>query len=321
LIDLEQGVMVKHDLLHERASTAASIATNLSKPVRLRLWRLQLDVEAPNGARLPPALELIYRLAVDVGEDEADLDPPAPLSPPRDHGGFDAPVSLKSVKSLPAPALLGPREAWSGFELRHGQIRRAWPGVTWTAALDRELLFRAWNELAVQAAHELQGAMPVANAPSPAPPPATPQAVVDALAFQYVQSVCEIGRSRRAPALSWSLGPSDRKHWSALIEPYISTDVSTHIDGQRWIAFRSFLEHLPLLAAPEAGLSAAAADDLLAALPRGITIDDRALQEARRALVVVDTNQPDEDRVLAEIDAQHPAHPFVVRFGRHGRAG
>ncbi|WP_437945939.1 hypothetical protein WME98_34380 [Sorangium sp. So ce296] len=286
VLDLEQGIIVQ-DLLKRRGNVVASVRTSAADiDVRLLLWTLHLDVVPPGGRRLPPALELIYRIATDVEKDETDL---------------------------AAQACSESTERWPGLELRSSrdQAKRFWPAVRWEAALDREFLFRAWNHLAVGAAKELQS------------PSCDAGAVLESLAFQYVMTVFEIGRSRKAYAVSWSFERPDLHAWIRVIQSYFQVAA----DGRRWGAFCSFRSRLALLAAPEAGLPADAAERILSALNERLPESD-VIQAARLSLLVLDADNDgidDADRLLnlrnkllvfEEIDNRHPNHPFVQRFGR-----
>ncbi len=125
----------------------------------------------------------------------------------------------------------------------------------------------------------------------------------------YVRAFAELDADRKIHA-EWSTTIK----WSKWTDIWRQGQKST--SAARYRAFIQWCQRLPLLAAPESGLSADCARLILEALPVSAEQKD-ALRKIRRERVVhVGIHGEEEIREeLARIDAENDQHPWVLAFG------
>lgn len=198
------------------------------------------------------------------------------------------------VKTSPSPSVL---DWWYGAEiiLPYNQRIRSWPAVPWEALLESEMLERGWTE-----ATELASSI-TRSAGSGAQP-----RYVDALAYWFVQAQVTLMESRSAPGkqLNIQTGPAE---WTALIQRCISIAYNlapTSATNSRHLAYNHWVNALPLMAAPEAGLSGKAAAAILQVFPdRRVDRDDLK----RRYREMLDWSHVDG----LESPSSHPWHQWL----------
>ncbi len=202
----------------------------------------------PNG-ELPPHLDLFYRVVWDLATD----------------GFINAP-------RLGDPYITGNLVEIAGSG-REGGI--PWPTMPFQALLDLEMIDENWTRLADNILR-----------PGPTASSMSPQDRVDALAFFLVELIKQVALRRQAPARSDFKSAPSEAQWRRLIAS-LYPDLERTSDGaergfafggERRVAFQDWRARVPLLAAPECGLSQTAATAIL----RGV-FDGKKDHEALRA--------------------------------------
>lgn len=168
---------------------------------------------------------------------------------------------------------------------------RPWPAPDWWAFLDHSIVGRAWND-AVARAQRLAETFPL-------------ETVGDSLAFAYVEAVMSVAMTRSASRVTSTANPT-RVEWERLLA---GSERGRNYQGARWRCYQDWLERLPLLAAPESGLSYAAAEAILEHF--GETPSNQAYLERSLRLVQNGLTSEEAEKELARIDAEHPDHPWA----------
>lgn len=202
----------------------------------------------PNG-ELPPHLDLFYRVVWDLATD----------------GFINAP-------RLGDPYVTGNLVEVAGSG-REGGI--PWPTMPFQALLDLEMIDENWTRLADNILR-----------PGPTASSMSPQDRVDALAFFLVELIKQVALRRQAPARSDFKSAPSEAQWRRLMGSLYPDHERTPdgaergfaFGGDRRVAFQDWRARVPLLAAPECGLSQTAA----AAILRGV-FDGKKDHEVLRA--------------------------------------
>ncbi|WP_437506140.1 hypothetical protein [Sorangium sp. So ce1099] len=155
---------------------------------------------------------------------------------------------------------VGGRREWESAELN----LYPWPFVDWPAFLDSELFIDAWNKVIPRAveAHRITSGH---------------ETIADDMAFWYIEAVRMLAGHRHI-APHWKSGVRHRELVDAFTRAHHGDYPATKA-GRRWQRYAAWGRALPLLAAPESGLSREAAEAILEA----VSIDD-ADRQALRAL-------------------------------------
>lgn len=190
-----------------------------------------------------------------------------------------------------------PHAAWIRWWLAgggqfNGQLF-PWPTLEWPLYCEAHQAATAWNNLLEQAAKDY------ALRPSP-------YQTADSLAYAFIRMQIDVFHNNVLDEWRPDIDP---RNWSVLT-------ANTHFNPEprfwRQNAFKTFVEHIPLLAAPESGLSREASD---AILDGSLNLPKNLLPQALRALRV----QRCKDNgisvsILKKIDEAHPDHPWVTRI-------
>ncbi|HEX8820773.1 MAG TPA: hypothetical protein VF794_12665 [Archangium sp.] len=192
---------------------------------------------------------------------------------------------------------------WKGVELRFqgSEPFHPWPVPRWPTLFEWESLEQSWVD-ALKLAKEAIAA----NDPLP------DIRIVDALAF-WMLSVCQDMQRRRPSLLELKLNPS-ADDWFTLIVPQNKEF--------RGLLYEGWRLRLPLMAAPESGLSQNAAATILNGVFRegirpAIQNDFSRSAHTLRHTRMIDAGIPTEhvDSLLSRIDRANPDHPWVKKFG------
>jgi hypothetical protein len=191
-------------------------------------------------------------------------------------------------------------DAGGGVRSEQGRLF-PWPAVDWPAFYEYDLMTRTWNDLLKEAtlAAEMAPESELAG---------------DSLAFSFtdsIRSIAEVGN----PSTEWQ---SDIRgsSWRQLVSRLESEHYLQQRNGLRWRSVVAWCRSVPLLAAPESGLSREACTAILS----GVNVTDERrdeLQKARRERMRhhKTPKRPIEPE-LAAIDDQHPGHPWVELIER-----
>jgi hypothetical protein len=171
-----------------------------------------------------------------------------------------------------------------------------WPAVDWPAFYEYDLMTRSWNAMLKQATHAAQMA---------------PESELagDALAFCFaanIKSIAETG----IPSIGWR----SNIHGDRWVRLFLQIDDDHYLrqrDGLRWRGFVKWCRSVPLLAAPESGLSREACAAILSRVKLTDERRDELHKIRRERMRHHKTPKRPIEPELAAIDAQHPGHPWV----------
>jgi hypothetical protein len=149
---------------------------------------------------------------------------------------------------------------WYGAEivLSGDQRIRSWPAVSWETLIEFEMLERGWAEVTELAASITRSAGSGART-----------RYLEALAYWFVQAQVTLMDLRSVPGKQLDIQISP-KEWAALVGRCISIadNVIPHgAANSRALAYTRWVDSLPLLATPEAGLSWKTAAAILSVFP------------------------------------------------------
>ncbi len=199
---------------------------------------------------------------------------------------------------------------WRGIEVRfqEGQRFHPWPVPPWPTLFEWESLEQRWSE-ALQLAGE-------AIETNDAPPDVR---IIDALAY-WMLSVCQSLQTRSTSYIQLQLQTS-AADWGTLLRAQSRPRDSENREIRAWL-YEEWRNRLPLMAAPESGLSSTAAANILASLfSENVRVIDRIEASDRmpqlRKMRMVEAGIPADqvDSLLSSIDRANPEHPWVQRFG------
>lgn len=185
---------------------------------------------------------------------------------------------------------------WDAAGGRRDQRRGVypWPTPSWPSFMDSEFLAIAWNDGLKKARHvddTLPGAVQVA----------------DDLAFYYLGSMDDIAENR-ALETPWRNNVSNEM-WRDFIHEK-KDHLKSH-KGARWSAYRAWFLRMPLMAAPESGLSATAAESILVAFEPNEE-EKKLLRSARRNRLRDLKMGPSQiESEIERIDARNTDHPWI----------
>lgn len=177
-----------------------------------------------------------------------------------------------------------------------------WPFVSWQSFIDTQIFALFWAQVRGTAVRASDLA------------PHDASVAVD-LAMWYVTFINDVvmqGDFRERP---WQSG-IDPQHLAHTIGGYGNPEYQNGFRGQRWAAFAKWCRALPILAAPESGLTPEAAEAILAKLQ---PTDEQAaaLRKLRRDRMMY--RKPPRLHVepwLRAIDDEDPSHPWVSLIER-----
>lgn len=201
------------------------------------------------------------------------------------------------------PPAATPPVGWKGVELRFqgAQPFHPWPVPNWSTLFEWESLEQSWLEALKLAKEAIAAEFTPADL-----------RIVDALAF-WMLSVCHDMQRRRPSSLGLKLNPSE-SDWRTVITQQRKELRASLYDGWR--------RRLPLMAAPESGLSRNAAATILNSAFRDEVhpaIRDEFSENAHdlRHTRMVEAGIPTKhvDLLLSRIDRANPDHPWVKKFG------
>lgn len=189
-----------------------------------------------------------------------------------------------------------------GGGVAEGKILYPWPAVDWWSFSDHTILTRAWNRR-VEQTKRLSNEL------------SSHARLGDDLALWYVRLVGQVAeyRSAKTADVPWQTG-AGKDAWLRQIAE-MQGHRATHHESARWRCYEQWLDRLPLLAAPESGLSPTTAAWILEAFP----LEDsqkQALQEERRLRLIEGMGDDPllADDALARIDELNKEHPWMSRF-------
>lgn len=178
-----------------------------------------------------------------------------------------------------------------------------WPAVDWWSFLDHILLCGAWN-------HRLDRVEHLNDRLS------APTRIGDDVAFWYVRDVHQLAETRAARETAgsrWQQG-TGKADWVEQIRR-MRTHAPQHRDSARWRCYEEWLARVPLLAAPESGLSAEAASWILEAF--SLNAAEKANLQEQRVLRMTEGMGQDElqaEETLGRIDRDAKDHPWTKLF-------
>ncbi len=220
-------------------------------------------------------------------------------------------------------------KTWDGAIFWHRASRRfKWPVPDWPALFDWELLIDRWNDLLADAQKLL---VPGDNI--------TTQRVVDAVAFWFIASIHQMPISRTATMpFAFRMNMDE---WTSLGKCLLHTGTMNGVDlgnvprnvsdsedriGARWNAYEDWWHRVVVMAAPESGLSAEAANAFLEGLftkhqlkKRPMRTREDAIKIRRKHAVDCGIDSSDVDPRLANIDSEHPEHPWHKFFAEENQ--
>ncbi|MFO0591648.1 MAG: hypothetical protein U0441_29145 [Polyangiaceae bacterium] len=176
-----------------------------------------------------------------------------------------------------------------------------WPAVDWWSFLDHHLLVELWNKRCawLQArAEAVRGSGELG----------------EELAFWYVRVVDGLLMSRGLHEDHWMNSPRV-ENWSSIFATMEGRFANRMSIGARCVCYREWFYRVPLLAAPESGLSEEAAERILTAF--GHRLDTSLLRSARRDRIRDTFGWSEKDPIeehLASIDADVPKHPWIEQI-------
>ncbi|MCY1081260.1 hypothetical protein [Archangium lansingense] len=259
---------------------------------RVRLWAteefqtemstLQVWAARSRLEELTPLLEVLLRMVHDYSMDQQ---------------GRSNPMLFASTK----------RMAWPGTKfhyMNHDYFPWMIPG--WQTLLEKELLELAWNERVAD----------VKNA-NPSGARGEGGQYVDALAYWLLRSnQLLFRRGNLERELNMALTPYD---WEQVIKPYFQKQGEPH--QSRDSVFNAWIEELPLMAAPEYGLSQVAAEALLnsvieSTLAKEIDLPGYWHQRREKRLVQAGVPEARVKDFLRSMDDERKDHPWVSLMGK-----
>lgn len=247
-VDVERIVKSRANMNLDRvALTRIPAENNLTLEVFTSSWAtLPLIPDIPRG--LDALLRVIFDYMIDAGA-----------------------IGMETNLS---PSIL---DWWYGAEivLPGNQRIRSWPAVPWDTVLESEMLERGWTEVT-----ELASSI-IRSAGSGARP-----RYLEALAYWFVLAQANLMESRHVPGkqLDIQIGPDQ---WAGLLKRCISisdNEVPPQTKTHRALAYNRWVSALPLLAAPEAGLSWKTATAILEMFPDARTDADDLMERYREML-------------------------------------
>ncbi|WP_437727662.1 hypothetical protein [Sorangium sp. So ce861] len=206
---------------------------------------------------------------------------------------YDAPVSQPTTGPAWWDGVGGKRAVESvGLNLY------PWPCADWPTFLDYELFIDAWNNVVARATQAHRDR-------------AGHEAVADELAYWYIRSVYSLAGQRQL-GTRWKSGASPGE--IARMFTQLQREFGAVQEGGRRLeSYAAWARALPLLAAPESGLSRETAEAILDA----INIDEEYLRKLRserlsycrcpKRLLKIE---------LESIDQKNPGHPWLVKIGQ-----
>lgn len=175
-----------------------------------------------------------------------------------------------------------------------------WPAVDWWSFLDHLLFEQAWNQRCgwvTSTAEKLRGGGKLG----------------DDLAFWYVKMIDQILTNRTIDDTHlWWNAPSS-ENWRSMVGT-MRHRTRGQVRG-RWSCYKEWFERLPLLAAPESGLSSTAAGMILAAFAAE-EVEPARLREARRLRLMngLEMSQELVEQAVSQIDKETLDHPWVKQI-------
>lgn len=220
-------------------------------------------------------LEVAWDLAADA-ENQQD-----PVSPP------------------PKTLVSGWWEAARGsFEWNQRTYFVPWPAVEWPALVDQLLLAEAWNEKLPT----FTKAASLSNNTTHA---------ADALASWFVHATMSTARWRnpQSPSVVFNMSSGE---WTGVFTS-VRNESNGFTSSRRTTAVKSWAERVALLAAPESGLSADAANGILDSF-QGTSTNRPTLRELRRERLILSGIPEEEvDDALHSIDESRPEYKWKDR--------
>jgi hypothetical protein len=247
------------------------------------VWAADRQVFSPS----PPTLEILHRVAWDVGADQHDLDE----------------VALPQVRN----------RWWPGLCSQLPLITEPfpWPVPLWPALFDWEVLASAWNDLLLGWYGGTSSDLRIN------------QQRTDELARSFLTVTLAIALKRSAGEAALTLTSGKEGSWKPLLDLVTRTFERTDLNGRRWRAVQAWCADLLLLAAPESGLSCDAARQILAANEKMRVplqrIKDRRLDRAEWSARSGESPPAESDlgnMLLERIDRLHADHPWTQEIGR-----
>jgi len=255
-----------------------------ARTIRLGYVTTRVDIQSP-------FLNALYRVIWDVAADEQDLD----------HDGRAAPHALLEGAGDAEPGW------WDAVQIqfKEHELTVPWLVARWPALFDWEKLDTSWQQRVSAAAAMMSR------------PDADRQAILDALAYEFLHMNLIVAEQRRPmEETEWSGMAPAMTEWRELVQR-IRAPRRTRYTGRRWRAFDAFRRTVPLMAAPESGLSEQAAAVILAAAELGSS-DCQHLQSLRRTRIRVALAAKgasaglSPDIFLSEVDRASQPHPWAA---------
>jgi hypothetical protein len=234
------------------------------------------------------AQQVVFDLAMDLDADARELDPVDP-DPVDDPVWADPAVSVMTLGQCFSP-----------------------PVPNWSAPLDNEW-FRTCSDNAVVALSSL--AIPDTSNR------ADNQELVDTYYRWLIQFVWRWCGSERFPEVE--LSSRDTAYPPSVVVAQCHATVSpTGVPTRWWARWRAWLRFMPVFAAPELGASPRFAEELLDAFDKaGVTVDE--MRTVREEFVErqhrsrgTPLTPADKKKLLDDLDADQPNHPWVKRVSR-----
>ncbi|MBN1207648.1 MAG: hypothetical protein JXB05_22480 [Myxococcaceae bacterium] len=211
------------------------------------------------------------------------------------------------------PMLFPKIEPWPGAVFRYGNYEYSpWMVPAWPTLLENELLEPVWNKMVT-----------TVRRTNPSGERGEGAKYVDALAYWLLRSTQDLS-SRRSPDEELHVGPN-RQDWERATMSLSSRQDSVH--QARQSLFDAWLAQLPLMAAPECGLSLAGVNALLGLTQAELEKDPRKrlrlLHMREERLTSSGIPRGEVKEFLHQIDRKQKKHPWVVlmRKPRPPRSG
>ncbi|HLL52019.1 MAG TPA: hypothetical protein VK447_00650 [Myxococcaceae bacterium] len=296
---------------------AVSGNPSLETSVRIEGGKLRLDERVLLALQgvfdRPVAGEVEFAVGAGTDFEATILAPRAFSSPVLAPPGVDAAEAVLRLAydyslddSGRSGALRGVRSIWHGAQFNfRGQRYSPWLFPPWPTLVEWEHLELTWKRVSAHAAEASNPADKVLQSPA-----------LDALA-NWLMTAAQLLSIRQQPpdTLAFSISDTD---WTRLTRRFWEVKQPVHQTHE--LGYSHWLERVPLMAAPECGLTV----DAAAALLSSFTADfaepespERVRMGVLRYSRIIEAGIPEghADTFLSQMDAAHPAHPWVQLFG------
>lgn len=272
----------------------------LPSGLRAEIARTTTSVALPGSIHpsLSALLDVVYRLAWDITADQQLLGEGAAIHPQKASSWWEGMTLFFSAASPKVPAA-------------HPPLRIQWPVVVWPALLEWELLDEAWRGVVERILKQIAANKKNAR---------DNQRIVDQLAFHLLFMTGSLVDKRRPDRLDDDIAGSAARWGDKVLLDLLFKEYTNPPDVPRWRAYRAWFDRLPLMAAPESGLSAEVAQVILDAWPC-FKVPNGELRrelwrnfEGLRTKRLHDLNNPRKQKAstLQSIDKRFLEHPWVL---------